>query len=36
MRVDLDAEVAAEALPRFQQAPRQLRQLWWWGLASVG
>ncbi|MED5144989.1 hypothetical protein T6Y26_25225, partial [Pseudomonas aeruginosa] len=26
MRVDLDAEgVAAESLPRFQQAPRQLR-----------
>ena len=32
MRVDLDAEgVAAESLPRFQQAPRQLRQLWRWG-----
>ncbi|MGZ3012366.1 protease modulator HflK, partial [Pseudomonas aeruginosa] len=36
MRVDLDAEgVAAESLPRFQQAPRQLRQLWRWAAASV-
>ncbi|EME5362046.1 protease modulator HflK [Pseudomonas aeruginosa] len=36
MRVDLDAEgVAAELLPRFQQAPRQLRQLWRWAAASV-
>ena len=35
MRVDLDAEgVAAESLPRFQQAPRQLRQLWRWAAAS--